>query len=126
MGWAIEPDEIYDSFFAVLFTRSVPIQFNDRIHFACYVEKSVRRSTMRTLQRDIRQAEMSLDVCAEIATKSSVVEELIWQEEFNAASAALSERERTICEYVTDGVKWREIGSSALRKTPRVRSIVEQ
>jgi len=110
MGWAVEPDDIYDSFFVALFARCPPIRFQDRIHFACYVEKSVRRSTKRTLQRNIRRSEMSLEACAEIANEVSVVEELIWQEQFAAASTALSKREKIICECVSNGVTWREVG----------------
>jgi DNA-binding CsgD family transcriptional regulator len=36
--------------------------------------------------------------------------EVIWQEQFEAASTALSNRERIICECVSDGVTWREVG----------------
>ncbi|MDA1051518.1 MAG: sigma-70 family RNA polymerase sigma factor [Planctomycetota bacterium] len=110
LEWAVDPDEIYDLFFVALFTRCRPIHFEDRIHFARYVEKSVRRSTKRTLQAGHHHYEINLEACAEMAIDVSVLDELIWNEQFDAACAALTDREHTICALVIEGCTWRDVG----------------
>jgi DNA-binding NarL/FixJ family response regulator len=108
--WAVEPDEIYDSFMAALLTRRTPIQFHDRIHFACYIEKSVRRQTKRILHAARRFHEVGLEVCGEVSVDVSALEELIREEELASASAALTDREQAICSLVTQGCTWRVAG----------------
>ena len=50
MEWAVDPDDIYDSFFMDLFKRNCRTQFVNALHFSNYVEKSLRRSTRRRLR----------------------------------------------------------------------------
>jgi len=111
LPWAVEPDEIYDSFFAALFARSISLQFQNRLHFAHYVEKSVRRSTKRTLRAGIHHDEISLDACTNVfASQGSVVNDLIWEEDLAGADASLSNRERNICALRQEGRTWCEVG----------------
>jgi RNA polymerase sigma factor (sigma-70 family) len=106
---AVDPDDIYDAFFYRLFSRRPGIPFESESHFARYLEKSLRRSTIRTLQAGRRRVEVSLDAFDEFASNESVLDELIWEESLAAARAALSDRETTICSLFQAGHTWVEV-----------------
>ncbi len=123
LEWAVDPDDIYDSCFVKLFTRRHSFSFENAQHFANYVEKSVRRFTTRSLRADKSRYEISLTARTDIATFGGVVEELIWQEEMEAARTALTRREKAICTLVKAGYTWREVGQHLSLAADTVRMV---
>ncbi len=111
LEWAVDPDDIYDSFFVELFHRAHCICFADARHFARYVAKSLRRRTRRCLFASRNQSPLSFEVLSElVAADSDVVDEAIWAELLDAAYLKLTQRERMICKLVRDGCSWQEVG----------------
>jgi RNA polymerase sigma factor (sigma-70 family) len=111
LEWLADADGIYDLFVAELFTRDEPIRFANKTHLTWYIEKSLRRRTLRFLASPASACFKSLAIVeTSNVAENDAIEGLARRDELESALSKLTTRERSIFELFGEGLPWREIG----------------
>ncbi|MDA1051702.1 MAG: sigma-70 family RNA polymerase sigma factor [Planctomycetota bacterium] len=113
--WAVEPDDVLDSFFIRLYNGGAKISFNDALHSTNYCEQALRNKCVQVLRRVIPRLATSIEDCPPelLADPHATTDEgtLEWDERLEQAYSRLTHREREICWLELEGLTWEEIGA---------------
>ena len=114
LEWAVEPDDILDSFFIRLCGGRAKISIRDALHFTNYCEQALRNKCVTVLRWIIpRLADPSDDFPIEVfgVYQDDQLANMEWSEQLAKAYAQLTHRERIVCWLVLGDHDWDEIGS---------------
>jgi RNA polymerase sigma factor (sigma-70 family) len=113
ISWAVEPDDLLDSFFIHLYNGGAKISIKDALHFTNYCERSLRNRCVGVLRSTIRRLTTRIDDCPpELLAEPDATDSegsLEWEEQLAAAYARLTQRKRVICWLELGGYSWEEI-----------------
>lgn len=112
IDWAVEPDDILDSFFIRLCGDRTKTTIRDALHFTNYCEQALRNKCITVLRRMIpRLADPTDDLPSELfrAYADETLDRMEWSEQLANAYAQLTHRERIVCWLVLGGHTWDEI-----------------
>ena len=112
--WAVELDDLLDSFFIRLYNGGPKISINDALHFTNYCEQALRNKCIRVLRSVIRRTATRIEDCPpelfEDFRARADIERMGWEEQLDVAYSRLTHRERVICWLALGGHTWDEIG----------------
>lgn len=127
IAWAVEPDDVLDSFFVRIIAGRVTARFNNPRHFAMYCEKSLLNKCRQTLRSVILRRAKNIAECPselfEDEGAANDLESFSWDERLEEAYSMLSQLERVICFYRLDDYSWEEIGRRLGKSTDAVRKV---
>lgn len=113
--WAVDPEDVFDSFFIRLIRDGTLKGIEDAYHFTNYVEKSVRNKSQQILRKVIRRKAIGLDQFPsdmfEDFHAQEDVEACAWEEQLEQAYSRLGHHERMICWLAGGGQTWQQIGA---------------
>ena len=125
--WAVDPDDVFDSFFVSILEGRVKMDFASPEHFVNYCQSALRNKCLCTLRSVmLRMATNIADCPPEFFDDPSATEDLesfTWDERLENASAQLTQPEREVCYYRIEGLTWQEIGERLGKSPDAVRMI---
>ncbi|MDA1055634.1 MAG: sigma-70 family RNA polymerase sigma factor [Planctomycetota bacterium] len=127
IAWAVEPNDVFGSFFVRIIEGRVKRRFASPEHFVNYCESALRNRCLRTLRSVIlRMATNIADCPPELFDDPSATDDLesfSWHEQLENAYAQLTHLERVVCFYRIDGQTWQEIGERLGKSADAARKI---
>lgn len=127
IAWAVEPDDVFDSFFVRILEGRVKVCFASPEHFVNDCESALHNECLRTLRSVIlRMATNIADCPPDLFDDPSATGDLgsfTWNEQLESAYTQLTNLERVVCYYRMDGQTWHEIGERMGKSPDAVRMV---
>ncbi|MBC8355714.1 MAG: sigma-70 family RNA polymerase sigma factor [Planctomycetes bacterium] len=129
IAWAVDPDDVFDSFFTRLIAGRVQCRFDSPLHFVNYCERALRNKCQDVLRFVIlRKAHDIADCPPELLEDPAALDDLdqfTWDEQLERAYSQLTHIERVVCFLRAGGRSWSEI-SQRLRRSPDAIRMIHQ
>lgn len=127
IAWAVDPDDVFDSFFARIIEGRIKTVFKTPLHFVNYCEKSLLNKCQQTLRSVILRMASDVAECPtelfEDAHATEQLEGFAWNEQLENAYSQLTHLERVVCFFRLGGHNWEEIGERLGKSGSAVRKV---
>lgn len=127
IAYAVDPDDLFDSFFGRIIEGRVKIAFKSPLHFINYCEKSLRNKCQQALRSVMLRKATNIAECPpelfEDASATDQLERFERNEELESAYSELTHEERVVCFFRAGGHTWEEIGQRLGKSASAVRML---
>jgi RNA polymerase sigma factor (sigma-70 family) len=112
IGWAVAPDDVFDSVFVRLWQQGSKLNVQDAEHLLKYLSKAARNKIQEVLRKMARVKTSADEPPGESLAKNATdeSEDLEFSEELARVCETLTGRERLVCLLRNSGHTWSEIG----------------